>query len=153
MRLLVQRVSSASVTIQNTTTAQIQSGIVVFLGITHSDTPSESQYLIKKLIQLRIFNDHTGHMNLSPLDQKSSILVISQFTLYADCRKGRRPCFTDAAPSASAHHIYNDFTQQLRKQYPYCVKTGEFGADMDVSLVNTGPVTLLLTRDDESLRY
>jgi D-tyrosyl-tRNA(Tyr) deacylase len=113
VRLLVQRVSSASVTIQHKITAQIQSGVVVFLGITHSDTPDESNYLINKLIQLRLFNDQTGQMNHSLLDQKLDILVISQFTLYADCRKGRRPCFTAAAPSAIAHHIYNDFIHQL----------------------------------------
>ena len=143
MKLLLQRVSQASVSIDNAQIAAIGSGLLVFLGITHDDTHKNADYLIQKLVSCRLFNDDQNVMNLDVQQVKGSILVVSQFTLYGDCRKGRRPSFSMAAKPADAKPLYEYFITQLSAVYPY-VKSGIFGADMQVKLVNDGPVTIEL---------
>ncbi len=145
MKLLVQRVRSASVTINHTITADINAGLLVFLGISAVDTAKDCHYLIEKLIHLRLFNDDTGKMNWSVSDIKGELLIISQFTLYGDCRKGRRPSYIAAAPPEIAQPLYQIFLDTLDQRYPFTVKSGQFGAHMDVSLVNDGPVTVMVS--------
>ncbi|NJN36205.1 MAG: D-tyrosyl-tRNA(Tyr) deacylase, partial [Nitrospiraceae bacterium] len=117
----------------------------VLLGVEQEDTDADSQQLADKTIQLRIFDDAEGKMNLSLADVRGSMLVVSQFTLLGDCRKGRRPSFVDAAPPEIASRLYEDFVRVLRTKTARSVETGEFGAMMDVELVNDGPVTIVLT--------
>jgi D-tyrosyl-tRNA(Tyr) deacylase len=144
VKLLVQRVSSASVTTDNQVVGQIGTGLLVFLGITHTDTRHDGERLIDKLIHLRIFNDESGKMNRSVTDTHGGILVISQFTLYGHCQKGRRPSYKAAAPSDISEPLYQHFLGHLQHTYAYTVESGTFGADMTVALVNDGPVTLIL---------
>lgn len=147
MRILLQRVSRADVKITDKTVGEISKGLLLLLGIAQTDTEKEITFFVEKIINLRIFEDADGKMNLSLLDIKGELLVVSQFTLYADCKKGRRPSFTGAATSAEADALYKKFVQQ-------CVATGlkvaqgEFGADMQISLVNSGPVTIMLDSKD-----
>lgn len=143
MKLVIQRVSSSSVEIDGKIEGSIKKGFLVLVGITHDDTKAIADKLIDKLIHLRVFEDEQGKMNLSLIDVKGEILSISQFTLYADCKKGRRPGFTNAAKPEIASPMYDYFNQMLRKQL-IKVETGVFGADMKVSLVNDGPVTIIL---------
>ena len=143
MRLLLQRVKKAEVSVEGQVPRSIEKGILVFLGIHKLDTASSIDYLVSKLVNLRIFSDEKGKMNLSCLDSKGSILVVSQFTLYGDCSEGRRPSFFSAAGALHAEPLYEEFLLKLRA-YPLTVVSGFFGADMQVSLVNDGPVTLLL---------
>ncbi len=145
MKILIQRVTQASVEVDNKVVGAIQFGVLVFIGITHSDTASQAAWLAHKLIHLRIFEDEQGKINQSLIDKKGSALIISQFTLYADCSDGRRPSFTQAAPPAMAKQLYELFIQEVTKG-GISVETGIFGADMKVSLVNDGPVTLILER-------
>jgi D-aminoacyl-tRNA deacylase len=145
MKLLIQRVSEASVKVNEEIVGKIGPGILVLIGITHSDTPAQGTWLANKLINLRIFEDTQGKLNLSLLDQKGSALIISQFTLYADCSEGRKPSFTQAAPPEIAKPLYEAFVDEVRKG-GIPVETGIFGAEMKVSLINDGPVTLLLER-------
>src|SRR5437660_1473600 len=143
MRLVIQRVSEAKVIIDHRTQGSIRTGLMVLLGITHSDTEETARYCADKLLGLRVFPDAEGKMNLSVADAGGSILVASQFTLYGDCRRGRRPSFDEAAPPAQAQAIYNFFVDTLRRG-PVPVETGIFQAAMEVHLVNQGPVTLII---------
>lgn len=145
MRIVIQRVTQATVSIDGQVVGQIGKGFVLLVGITHTDTEKEAEYVAKKVAQMRIFSDSEGKMNLSLAEiSDSTILSISQFTLYADCRHGNRPAFIDAARPEKAEPLYNYFNQLLRNQYGMKVETGRFGADMQVSLINDGPVTIVL---------
>ena len=143
MRALVQRVSQAAVQVDHTIVGTIQRGLLVLLGIQDSDTMQDVDYLAAKVVTLRIFEDTQGKMNYDVQDVKGAVLVVSQFTLYADCRKGRRPSFTRAARPPVAQQLYEAFLAAVAG-YNVPVAQGVFGARMAVSLVNDGPVTLLL---------
>ena len=143
MRAVIQRVSSASVSISGEECAFIGRGLLILLGVTHGDGEKECDYLAAKCAGLRIFRDQEEKMNLSVSDIGGAVLVVSQFTLYSDCRKGRRPAFVDAAPPDTAVVLYEQFVERLR-QAGLQVETGRFGADMQVSLLNDGPVTILM---------
>ena len=143
MRAVVQRVTHCEVTVDAETTGRIGSGLAVFLGVSSNDTKKEADYLADKITNLRIFADDNDKMNLSVKDVGGEILVVSQFTLYGDCRKGRRPSYNDAAPPVLAESLYEYFVDNL-KEKGLPVATGRFQAMMDVSLVNDGPVTILL---------
>lgn len=141
MRALVQRVSQAQVTVAGEVTGQIGHGLLVLLGVGHDDTPREVAWMAEKLVGLRIFDDSEGKMNLSLADVGGAMLVVSQFTLFGDCRKGRRPSYIDAAPPEVAVPLYEAFVDQVRRR-GIEVGTGRFREHMDVALVNDGPVTL-----------
>ena len=143
MRAVVQRVSAASVTVGDRTVGEIGHGLLVFVGVEQGDGPADVQYLAAKIRDLRVFEDDAHHLNRSIQDVGGAVLVVSQFTLAADCRKGRRPSFDDAAPPQIARPLYEDVLHDLRA-HGLPVATGEFQAMMRVSLVNDGPVTLLL---------
>src|SRR5690349_10799637 len=143
MRFLIQRVKRASVHIEGNLAATIGEGILVLIGIAATDTTQDADYLAAKLVNLRIFPDAEGHMNRSALDLKAELLLISQFTLYGDCRKGRRPSFDAAAPAEVARDLY-DYVVGKIGESGLITRTGVFQAHMDVELVNHGPVTLLL---------
>ncbi len=143
MRACVQRVRQASVTIAGEVTGNIDRGLLVLLGITHEDTDADARYLADKIAGLRIFEDDAGKMNRSLEDVGGGMLVVSQFTLLGDCRKGRRPSFIDAAPPELAERLYETFLAAVAAG-GIPVATGQFRAQMDVALVNDGPVTLLL---------
>jgi len=143
MRAVVQRVSSASVTVAGEVTGQIGRGFLVLLGIAIDDGQEDLVYLAQKLVGLRVFEDGDGKMNLSLAEVGGAMLVVSQFTLYGDCRKGRRPGFVDAARPEVAEPMYRAFIAEVRGQ-GIAVETGRFQTEMQVSLVNDGPVTLLL---------
>ncbi|HDD24395.1 MAG: D-tyrosyl-tRNA(Tyr) deacylase [Chloroflexi bacterium] len=145
MRALIQRVSRASVSVGGEVVGAIGRGVVVLVGVTHGDTEEQAEWLARKVAGLRIFEDNAGKMNAGLLDVDGAALVISQFTLYADCRKGRRPGFTDAAPPEVAEPLVEHFAQALQG-YGVPVKTGVFGAHMLVEIHNDGPVTILLER-------
>ena len=142
MRLLIQRVKEASVTIDGSIKSQINRGLLVFVGIENDDTENDIEYLSQKLVNLRIFDDENGVMNLSVLDVKGEILVVSQFTLHARTRKGNRPSYIDAAKPEISIPLYEKFCQEVEILLDKNVKTGEFGADMKVALINDGPVTI-----------
>lgn len=144
MKVILQRVSRAEVVVDNNIVGKIDSGILILLGITHEDSRENADAIIKKLINLRIFNDEFGKMNLSIQDVKGEFLVVSQFTLYGNAKKGNRPSFVDAAPPEIAIPLYEYFVDKLKVLSQLKVETGIFGAMMDVSLVNSGPVTLVL---------
>lgn len=143
MRAIIQRVKEARVDIDGETVGRIGEGILVLLGAGKDDTSADAGYLVDKILTLRIFEDPDGKMNLSVADTGGSLLVVSQFTLYGDCRKGRRPSFDKAAPPEIAEALYEEFVSKLRARGAH-VETGRFRAMMDVHLVNRGPVTLLL---------
>jgi D-aminoacyl-tRNA deacylase len=143
MRIIVQRSKEASVTVEEKIIGKIDHGFVLLVGVTHEDREEDAAYLADKIVHLRVFEDENGKMNHSLLDVGGSILSVSQFTLYGDCRKGRRPNFMAAAKPEYALSIYQYFNEQL-KQKGVHVETGEFGAMMNVSLNNDGPVTLIL---------
>ncbi len=143
MRSVLQRVARARVVIAGETVGQIQHGLLALLGVEKSDTPEDVAWLADKVAALRIFNDVQGKMNLSVADVQGAILVVSQFTLYGDCRKGRRPSFINAAPPEIAVPLYEAFVWALQTQ-GLPVATGRFGAMMQVELVNDGPVTLIV---------
>lgn len=143
MRALVQRVSQAKVVVADQVSGQIERGYLILLGVGANDTAKEAQYLVDKIVNLRIFEDSEGKMNLSLLDIKGGALVVSQFTLFADTRKGRRPSFTGAARPELAVELYQVFVEKM-KQLVSPVGTGVFQAHMDVSLTNDGPVTIWL---------
>jgi D-aminoacyl-tRNA deacylase len=145
MRALLQRVSRASVTVDGRVVGRIGRGFVVLLGVTHGDTRAEADWLANKVAGLRVFEDADGKMNAALADVEGELLVVSQFTLYADARKGRRPSFTDAAPPETAEPLVDYFVDQLRAR-GFTVATGVFGAHMDVEIHNDGPVTLMLER-------
>ena len=143
MRAVVQRVSQARVTIAGETVGQIGRGLLVLLGVTHADTPANAEWLAEKIIGLRIFADADDKMNLGVADVGGEMLIVSQFTLYGDCSKGRRPSFIDAAPPEIAIPLYERFINAVKAQ-GVPVATGRFGAMMQVELTNDGPVTLIV---------
>ena len=143
MRAVIQRVSSASVTVDNQITGQIKNGLLVLLGVGQGDTLADLDYVFQKTIGLRVFEDAARKMNLSLTDVGGQLLVVSQFTLYGDVRKGKRPGFGAAAPPEQANEMYEAFLQRAREKDLH-VQTGVFQADMQVTLVNDGPVTILL---------
>jgi D-aminoacyl-tRNA deacylase len=143
MRVVVQRSKKAKVTVDEKIVGQISKGLVLLVGVTHEDTEADAAYLVEKIANLRIFEDDAGKMNLSLIDVGGEILSISQFTLYGDCRKGRRPNFMDAARPDQANLLYETFNHLLRNK-DIQVETGKFGAMMDVELINDGPVTLIV---------
>lgn len=143
MKTVLQRVFQASVTVEGQIVGQIKAGLLIFLGVAADDEESKADALAEKISQLRIFNDADGKMNCSISESGGSFLVVSQFTLYGDCRKGRRPSFDAAADPAKAERLYNYFIDSL-KNSGFSVATGVFRAKMDVALVNDGPVTFVL---------
>lgn len=145
MKFVIQRVKNAQVDVKNRTVGKIDNGFLVLIGITHTDTKEIADYLVKKLINLRIFEDEKGKMNLSLNDVKGSLLLVSQFTLYADCSGGNRPSFVEAANPDFANELYEYIISECKKKINK-VETGIFGADMKVSLINDGPVTILLEK-------
>ena len=145
MRAVVQRVSRASVSVDGSVVGTIDGGVVVLVGVTHADTEDQAEWLARKIAGLRIFEDAEGKINAGLLDVDGQALVVSQFTLYADARKGRRPGFTDAAPPQVAEPLVDRFTEALR-DHGIHVETGVFGAHMLVEIHNDGPVTILLER-------
>lgn len=144
MRALVQRVSHASVTIDGVVHGKIGQGFLVLLGITDGDTEDDAVYLADKTVKMRVFTDENDKMNRSLADVGGGLLIVSQFTLYGDCRKGRRPGFSDAADPAVAEKLYERFVELMKQQNVAKVQTGRFGADMKVKIFNDGPVTFLL---------
>jgi len=147
MRVLLQRVRAGSVTVDGEITGSIQNGFVSLVGVTHTDTTAEAEKLAKKTANLRVFSDSGGKMNLSLLDVAGAVLVVSQFTLYADARKGRRPSYIGAAPSESAEPLVRHFAESLAQAGVRQVAHGVFGALMQVSIQNDGPVTIMLDSD------
>lgn len=143
MRAVIQRVSRAKVTVAGEVTGEIGLGLLVLLGVGHEDSEANADYLAEKIAGLRIFEDHGGKMNRSVLDVGGAVLVVSQFTLYGDVRKGKRPSFDDAAPPQRARDLYESFVQKVRAAGLHC-ETGRFQEMMAVELVNEGPVTILL---------
>ncbi|MBL0387467.1 D-tyrosyl-tRNA(Tyr) deacylase [Tumebacillus sp. ITR2] len=143
MRIVVQRARSGRVTVDGVVTGEIKHGFVLLVGVTHEDTREDADYLVDKVLNLRVFEDESGKMNHSLLDVGGELLSVSQFTLYGDCRKGRRPNFMDAAKPDAAKELYEYFNERARS-LGVRVETGVFGAMMDVELINDGPVTLLL---------
>ncbi len=143
MRAVVQRVKQSSVMVDGENIGEINPGLLVFLGIGQEDSEEDIDYLVDKIVNLRIFTDQDGHLNLSALDQKKEILVVPQFTLYGDCRQGRRPSFSEAAPPKRADELYEIFVEKIKKT-GLKIETGQFQAKMDVSLINDGPVTMLI---------
>lgn len=148
MRIVVQRCLRAEVRIDGRTVGQIGQGFLLLVGITEKDTKAEAELLAKKIAQLRVFEDSEDKMNLAIRDIGGAILSISQFTLYADCRKGNRPSFIRAARPEQASPLYDYFNETLRETYGLTVETGRFGADMKVDFINDGPVTILLDTDE-----
>lgn len=146
MRAVVQRVTEASVTVEGEIVGRIGAGVMVLVGIAPTDTAVEARWLADKVANLRIWPDEAGKMNRSLLDEKGAALVVSQFTLYGDARKGRRPSFMGAAQGAGAEEVYRGCVAELEKAGVPCA-TGRFGAMMQVALVNDGPVTILLDSD------
>ena len=143
MRAVVQKVSSSKVTVDGEIIGQINKGLMVLLGVTHDDTSKDVDYMVDKVTNLRIFEDEEGKMNLSLKDVEGEILAVSQFTLYGDARRGRRPSFSDAARPEVANPLYEEFIEKVKNQ-GINVGTGKFGAHMMVDLTNDGPVTILL---------
>lgn len=144
MRLLIQRVSEASVTIDEQVVGTIQHGLLVFVGIAPQDGPKEIEWLVNKLLSLKLFPDEAGRMKRSVQEVNGEILVVSQFTLYADVKKGTVPSWSNAAPPVQAEPIYDQFVTFLEKTAEVSIQTGRFGADMKVQLCNDGPLTLLI---------
>lgn len=143
MRAVIQRVTKASVTVEGELISQISKGFLVLLGVGHDDSQQDMDYIVDKISNLRVFEDEEGKMNLSVKDIQGELLVVSQFTLYGDCRMGRRPSFSSAAHPTTANDFYLKVCEKLREQ-GIMVKTGQFAADMAVELVNDGPVTIML---------
>lgn len=143
MKLVIQRVKNAKVEVEGNIVGKIGKGFLVLVGITHTDTKKEADYLVKKLCKLRIFEDENGKMNLGLKDVGGELLIISQFTLYADCSEGNRPSFVNAAKPEMANVLYEYFCEECKKN-EIKVEKGIFGADMKVSLLNDGPVTIIL---------
>ncbi|MBQ9298326.1 MAG: D-tyrosyl-tRNA(Tyr) deacylase [Clostridia bacterium] len=145
MRLVIQRVKNASVKVDNKIVGEIGEGFLVLLGVTHTDTTENADYLVKKLCNLRVFKDENEKMNLSIKDINGKLLIVSQFTLYANCEKGNRPAFVDAAKPEIANELYEYFCEECTKNNIE-VQKGIFGAHMEVSLLNDGPVTIVIEK-------
>lgn len=143
MRLVIQRVGHASVTVDEKVIGSIRKGLLIFVGVGNEDTKEEADRLVKKMINLRIFDDENGKTNLALKDVDGELLIVSQFTLYADCRKGNRPSFVNAGSPQKANELYEYIIEECKKLVPV-VEHGEFGADMKVELLNDGPFTILL---------
>lgn len=148
MRAVVQRVCSSRVLVEDNVAGEIQKGLVVLLGVSNEDTEKDAEYLASKVVNLRVFDDEDGKMNLSLLNIKGELLVVSQFTLYGDCRKGRRPSYDKAAAPEKAESLYETFVQYCR-EFNINVQTGRFQTEMMVEIFNDGPVTLLLDSKKE----
>ena len=144
MRALIQRVSMSRVRVDDITVGEIEQGLLVLLGVAPDDTIADRDWLLRKILNLRIFADEEGRMNRSVTDIEGGLLVISQFTLFADTSQGNRPSFMRSAPPEFAESAYNDFLEKLRQNHSGSVAAGRFAADMQVELINVGPVTLLL---------
>lgn len=145
MKFVIQRVKNAKVEVNNKVTGEINKGFLVLIGVTHTDTKEVADYLVKKLVNLRVFEDENGKMNLSLKDVDGQLLLVSQFTLYADTTSGNRPSFTDAAKPDMAEELYEYIISECKEQIEV-VETGIFGADMKVQLLNDGPVTIILEK-------
>ncbi len=143
MRTVLQRVKRARITIEGREIACISEGLVALVAIARNDSQKDLEWMAKKILELRIFDDQDGRLNLSLVDIGGQILIVSQFTLYGDCRKGRRPSYSEAAAPSQAEILYEDFVQIVRKALPEA-RTGRFQADMEVEIVNSGPVTLII---------
>jgi len=143
MRVVIQRVKEAEVKVAGEIKGCIAEGLLIFLGVAKDDNSASADYLLKKITELRIFEDAQGKMNVSPQDAGAQYLVVSQFTLYGNCDKGRRPSFDEAADPVKGEELYNYFVTQL-KLTKFVVETGQFRADMEVSLINDGPVTFII---------
>jgi len=150
MRALLQRVTRASVVVEGSVVGEVGAGLLILLGVARPDTAADAALLVNKIVNLRIFPDADGKMNRSMLETGGSLLVVSQFTLYGDCRKGRRPGFDAAAPAAQARALYESFVEIARRS-GLRVETGVFQAHMEVALVNDGPVTLMLETKEGTL--
>ncbi len=148
MKAVIQRVIHSNVKIDGEIVGKIGKGIMILLGVMQGDTKSDADKLIKKIPNLRIFEDENGKMNLSCFDINGEMLVVSQFTLCADCSHGRRPSFINSAPPAEANMLYEYFVEELKRAGVSKVETGHFGADMKVELINDGPVTIILDSED-----
>ena len=146
MKLVVQRVKNAKVEVEGKIVGEIRKGFLVLIGITHTDTIEVADYLAKKLCNLRVFEDENEKMNLGLKEVDGELLLISQFTLYGDCKSGNRPSFTEAAKPDFANELYEYFCKQCEEKYQVKVEKGIFGANMQVSLLNDGPVTILLEK-------
>lgn len=146
MKILVQRVKNAQVEVEGKTVGKIEKGFLVLLGVTHTDTKKEADYLAKKLCNLRVFTDENDKMNLALKDINGELLIVSQFTLYADCTSGNRPSFTNAAKPEMANELYEYFCLECEKN-GIKVEKGIFGANMQVCLTNDGPVTILIEKE------
>jgi D-tyrosyl-tRNA(Tyr) deacylase len=144
MKIVIQRVSRAGVTIHKNKVAEIEKGLLIFLGIVATDVQEDINFLVRKIANLRIFNDERGVMNTSLIDIDGAVLVVSQFTLQASTNKGNRPSYIKAAKPETAIPLYENFVQTLEKEIGKKVQTGEFGADMKVELLNDGPVTIII---------
>ena len=149
MKVVIQRVTEAKITIDRKETKQISSGLLVLLGIVDEDTQDDIDWLINKLIHLRIFNDEEGIMNKSVIDIGGDILVVSQFTLHASTKKGNRPSYIKASKPEVAIPLYNNFLGTLSTKFQGNIETGRFGADMQISLINDGPVTIIIDTKDK----
>lgn len=144
MKVVVQRCKDAKVVSNGKIYGEVSDGLLLLVGFTENDDLTKIQWMVKKIVNLRIFDDEKGVMNLSVLDKKGSILSVSQFTLYADCEKGNRPSYKRALPGSEAKELYDLFNEELRKYIT--VETGSFGNDMDIEFVNVGPTTIILER-------
>lgn len=150
MRVVIQRVTASSVTVKEATVGQISKGLMLLVGIAETDTDAEIEWMARKCLELRLFPDEQGRFDKSVIDINGQLLVVSQFTLYGDCRKGRRPSFDQAAAPQKAEALYQAFVERLR-QSALRVETGQFGAMMQVSIENDGPVTILLEREADQV--
>ena len=144
VRVVIQRVKYASVTVEKNVIGKIEKGLLVLAGFEESDNHEDFEWMVNKIIQLRIFNDKNGVMNVSVQDVEGDLLVVSQFTLHASTKKGNRPSYIKSSPPDFAKNQYFEFVQTLKNKYIRCVQTGEFGADMKVELLNDGPVTICI---------
>ena len=151
MRVVIQRAGHAKVDIDGKTIGQIGNGLLVLLGVTHDDTDEDAQWLVKKLLGLRIFSDDEGKMNLAVKDVNGGILIVSQFTLYANTKKGNRPSYIRSAHPDQAIPLYERFIELVKFQFSGPVESGEFGGDMKVSLMNDGPVTIIIDSKQREL--
>jgi len=143
MKAIVQRVGKAEVVVGDKSVARIETGILALVAISRYDTEKDLQWMARKIVELRIFDDNQGKLNLSLQDVRGQLLIVSQFTLYGDCKKGRRPSYIDAAPPEAAEKLYQQFVSIVRQLVPDA-QTGQFQASMEVTLTNSGPVTLIL---------
>ena len=146
MKIVVQRVKNAKVEVDGNVVGKIDNGFLVLLGVTHTDTKENADYLVKKLCKLRVFTDEDGKMNLDLKKVNGKLLIVSQFTLYANCSDGNRPSFIEAAKPNQAEELYEYFCNKCKEEYGIDVEKGIFGADMKVSLLNDGPVTIIIEK-------